>query len=92
MDLYADVSSVVIITFSTPWDFKYFVSSGKSNPPSGSCAPVIATALLYKILYVICDLAAIACLSAKDPEWKKVPSPIFWNICSFSINGSIPAH
>ena len=37
-------------------------------------------------------MAAIACLKANEPEWKNVPSPIFWNICSFSIKGSIPAH
>ena len=50
IDLYAPVSSVVTITFLTPCDLRYLVNSGKSNPPSGSWAPVIATALLYKIL------------------------------------------
>ena len=80
------------ITFFTPSDLRYFVSSGKSNAPSGSCAPVIATARLYKILNVRWEFEATACLSANDPEWKKVPSPTFWNICSFSIKGSIPTH
>ena len=45
--------------------------------PAASCPPVIATAELYRILYVTFVPAAIAWRIAREPEWKNVPSPRF---------------
>lgn len=36
--------------------------------------------------------AATACRTARLPEWKKVPSPRFWNMCGVSLNGAAPTH
>src|SRR5919201_1864757 len=36
--------------------------------------------------------AATAWRTARDPEWKKVPSPRFWKMCGVSVNGAIPTH
>ena len=36
--------------------------------------------------------AATAWRIASEPEWKKVPSPRFWNMCVISVNGAMPTH
>ena len=37
-------------------------------------------------------LDATAWRIASEPEWKKVPSPRFWNRCLVSVKGAIPTH
>ena len=37
-----------------------------------------------------CDPAATAARTDSDPEWAKVPSPMFWMKWSVPTNGSIP--
>ena len=36
--------------------------------------------------------AAMHACTASWPEWKKVPSPTFWNRCPTSVNGACPIH
>lgn len=36
--------------------------------------------------------AAMQACTASCPEWKKVPSPTFWNRCGTSVNGACPIH
>ena len=36
--------------------------------------------------------AATAWRMAIEPEWKRVPSPRFWNMWGISENGAIPTH
>ena len=36
--------------------------------------------------------AATAWRMASEPEWKKVPSPRFWNMCGVFVNGAMPTH
>src|SRR5919109_58169 len=35
---------------------------------------------------------ATAALMAMLPEWKNVPSPMFWNMWGISVKGAIPIH
>ena len=37
-------------------------------------------------------LDATAWRIASEPEWKRVPSPRFWNRCFVSVKGAIPTH
>ena len=36
--------------------------------------------------------AATHACTASWPEWKNVPSPMFWNMCPASVNGACPIH
>lgn len=36
--------------------------------------------------------AATACRMASEPEWRNVPSPMFWNRCGVVVNGAAPTH
>ncbi len=68
------------------------VNSGISISPSAVCPPVMATAPLNKILYVMLAFEAKACRIAIEPEWNNVPSPICWKIWSTLEYGDAPIH
>mmetsp|Transcript_25479 Transcript_25479/g.58591 ORF Transcript_25479/g.58591 Transcript_25479/m.58591 type:complete len:203 (-) Transcript_25479:68-676(-) len=85
-------SSETMTTSFTPSARSCLAIAGgdERSPVSLACPPVMATALLERILKVMLDLAATHALIERTAECTYVPSPTLTKVCFWGRNGSSP--